>query len=164
MKSAVQKTTPQKTSTARKTKTPAEKMMEWQADNAANNGETMSGAKIGWRVIDEEKGRGVFALRDFKKGEVLETAPVIVVPATSVPDDGEAPDGYLLDWDPETEGQEHAMPLGYIMMYNHSGEPNIGIESDMGEYYMTVSAMRDIKKGEELCWDYSCEIWWEDEE
>lgn len=139
------------------------KLVEWQEDNAANNGETMNGAKIGWRLIDEEKGRGVFALRDFKKGEVLETAPVIIVSKESVVENGEAPDGYLLDWDPETEGEEHCMPLGYIMMYNHADEPNIEIENDMEELYMTVTAARDIKKGEELCWNYSCELWWEED-
>jgi len=144
-------------------KSAAQRMMEWQADTAANNGETITGAKIAWMQIDDEKGRGVFALRDFKKGEVLETAPVIIVPATSVPDDGEAPDGYLLDWDPETEGEEHCMPLGYIMMYNHSSTPNIALENDMEELYMTVTATRDIKKGEELCWDYACELWFDEE-
>ncbi len=156
MKSAVQK----KSVTAPKM-TAAQKMMEWQENTAANNGETMSGAKIGWRIISEDKGRGVFALRDFKKGEVLETAPVIVVSKENVVESGEAPDGYLLDWDPETEGEEHCMPLGYVMMYNHSDTPNIALENDMEEYYMTVSALRDIKKGEELCWNYSCELWFE---
>jgi uncharacterized protein len=143
--------------------TPAEKMMQWQAQTAANKAETIIGAQIAWRHIDDEKGRGVFALRDFKKGEILETAPVIPVAATSIPDDGGAPDGYLLDWDPETEGEEHCMPLGYIMMYNHSSEPNIGLENDMEEYYMTVTALRDIKKGEELCWNYSCDLWFDEE-
>lgn len=140
------------------------KLVEWQEDNAANNGETMSGAKIGWRMIDEEKGRGVFALRDFKKGEVLENAPVIPVSKESVVENGEAPDGYLLQWDGLFENEEFCMPLGYIMMYNHADEPNIEIENDMEEYTMTVKAARDIKKGEELCWNYSCDKWWEEEE
>lgn len=144
-------------------RTPADKMIEWQESNAANNGETITGAKIGWRKISDEKGRGVFALRDFKEGEVLETAPVVVVAKANVVESGEAPDGYLLDWDPDTEGMEHCMPLGYVMMYNHSETPNIAIENDMEEFYMTVMAARDIKKGEELCWNYSCEIWFDEE-
>ncbi len=162
MKSSAQKVT--KAQSAAKAMSPAEKMMQWQADNAANTDETITGAKIGWKHIDDEKGRGMFALRDFKKGEVLEISPVVPVAAADIPDSGGAPDGYLLDWDDETEGEEHCMPLGYVMMYNHSAEPNIHIESDLGEYTMTVTAMRDIKKGEELCWNYSCEIWWENEE
>lgn len=139
------------------------RLVEWQQEQVANSGETITGAKIGWREIDDEKGRGVFALRDFKEGEVLEIAPVIPVAATAIPEEGGAPDGYLLDWDEDTEGEEHCMPLGYVMMYNHSSEPNIHIESDMGEYTMTIRAMRDIKKGEELCWNYSCELWFDEE-
>ena len=139
------------------------RLVEWQQEQVANNGETITGAKIGWKQIDDEKGRGVFALRDFREGEILEIAPVIPVAATAIPEEGGAPDGYLLDWDDETEGEEHCMPLGYVMMYNHSSKPNIHIESDMGEYTMTIRALRDIKKGEELCWNYSCELWFDEE-
>jgi SET domain-containing protein len=138
-------------------------LVQWQEKTIANVPETMTGAKIGWRMIDEEKGRGVFALRDFKKGEILEVAPVIPVAKRNLVESGEAPDGYLLQWDSETEDEEYCMPLGYVMMYNHSGEPNIWIECDTGEYKMSVIALRDIKKDEELCWDYSCEIWFDAE-
>jgi len=139
------------------------KMMEWQQDNAANKAETILGAKIGWREISEEKGRGVFALRDIKKGEVIEVAPVVPVAKENVIENGEAPDGYLLEWDDEEEGAEYCMPLGYIMLYNHGGDANMDLESNLGEYTITARATRDIKTGEELTWDYSCELWWEEE-
>ena len=142
----------------------AKKMMEWQAKSAANRKETMAGAMIAWMDISEEKGRGMFALRDFKKGEVLETAPVIPVAKENVVDSGEAPDGYLLDWDGNFENEEYCMPLGYIMMYNHSKEPNIDLDQDYDNYTMTVIALRDIKKGEELCWDYNVDELWFDEQ
>ena len=121
------------------------------------------GAKIGWRQANEVKGRGVFALNDIQKDEVVETAPVILVSAENVPDDGGAPDGYLLDWNPEEEGEEHCMPLGYIMLYNHSRQPTLYLEND--EETMTISALalRDINAGEELTWDYSCEIWFDED-
>jgi hypothetical protein len=129
----------------------------------ANSQETIIGAKIGWRKISDEKGRGVFALQNFKKGDILETAPVVVVSKSNIKHNGEAPDGYLLDWEPDVKGMEHCMPLGYIMMYNHSKNPNIEIESDLNDFYMTVRAKRDIKKGEELCWNYNCELWFDEE-
>lgn len=142
----------------------AVKVMDWQRESVANKAETMLGAKIGWREIDEEKGRGVFALRDIKKGEVIEVAPVIPVAKENVVENGEAPDGYLLTWDDEEEGEEYCMPLGYIMMYNHGPAANMDLESNIGDYTITAKASRDIKAGEELTWDYSCDLWWEEEE
>lgn len=138
------------------------KMTNWQAKSAANRPETIAGGDIAWRKISEEKGRGMFALRDFKKGEVLEISPVVPVNKESIVQNGDAPDGYLLEWDGNYENEEYCMPLGYIMMYNHAAEPNIHLEQDFDEYTMTVTAMRDIKAGEELCWNYNCEIWWEE--
>ena len=35
--------------------------------------------------VSEHKGRGVFAGRDFREGELIESAPVIVIPAAQWP-------------------------------------------------------------------------------
>lgn len=122
------------------------------------------GAKIGWRNGKGEKGRGVFALEDIAKDTMIEAAPVILVSAENIPDDGGAPDGYLLDWNPDEEGAEHCMPLGYIMLYNHSRKPTLYLENDSDDMTITSFALRDIKKGEELTWDYSCEIWFDEDD
>lgn len=124
-------------------------------------GESVLGGAIGWRVIGKEKGRGMFALRDIPAGSIIEVSPAITVAATSVVENGEAPDGYLLQWDADTEGEEFCMPLGYIMLYNHSDNPNVRLENDMEEYTITAFAARDIKEGEELTWNYNCEIWFD---
>lgn len=121
------------------------------------------GAKIGWRDSSAEKGRGVYALEDILKDTLIETAPVIVVAASAVPEDGGAPDGYLLDWDPDEEGEEHCMPLGYIMLYNHSRNPTLYLENDYEQMTITSFAARDIKAGEELTWDYNCDIWFNED-
>lgn len=123
--------------------------------------ETVVGADIAWQETGTDKGRGVFALRDFKKGEILELAPVIPVSKRNVIDNGEAPDGYLLEWDGIYEDEEYCMPLGYVMLYNHSQSPNIILDQDFENYIMLVTALRDISKGEELCWNYNCDIWFE---
>ena len=122
-----------------------------------------TGAMIGWREMDNEKGRGVVAMQDIPKGTLIEAAPVILVAAEDVPEGGGAPDGYLLDWEPEEEGEEHCMPLGYIMLYNHSRNPNMYLENDHEEMTISSFAGRDIKAGEELTWDYSCEIWFDED-
>lgn len=142
----------------------AKKMMDWQQKTAANKDETILGAAIAWRKISDEKGRGVFALRDIKKGEVIEVSPVVTVSAENVMENGEAPDGYLLQWDEDTEGEEFCMPLGYVMLYNHSADATMEMENDMVEYTITAKAARDIKAGEELTWNYSCDIWFDEEE
>ena len=140
----------------------ARKMMDWQQQTAANKQETILGASVGWRKISDEKGRGVFALRDIKKGEVIEVAPVVTVSKENVIENGEAPDGYLLQWDEDTEGEEFCMPLGYIMLYNHAAEASMEMENDMEEYTITARAARDIKTGEELTWNYACDIWFDE--
>ena len=122
------------------------------------------GAKIGWRSIDSAKGRGVFALENIPKGTVILCDPVAPVSTESIPDNGDAPDGYLLDWLPDTPGQEHALVLGYIILTNHSKNPNITIENDYEETCVRAYALRDIQAGEELTWDYDCHIWFEEEE
>ncbi len=142
----------------------ARKIVAWQQENVANTPETILGAKIGWRVISDEKGRGVFALRDIKKGEIVEVSPVVTVSKKNVKNNSEAPDGYLLEWDDETEGEEYCMPLGYIMLYNHSSKPTLAIECDMEDYTMTAMAARDIAAGEELTWNYACDVWFEEAE
>ena len=135
--------------------------VKWHNPDIANREETILGASIVWRKISDEKGRGVFAMRDIREGEVIEIAPVVPVAKGNVIENGDAPDGYLLQWDADTEGEEYAMPLGYVMLYNHSSEPTIVIESDMEEYTMTVKAARDIQSGEELTWNYACELWFD---
>jgi SET domain-containing protein len=119
------------------------------------------GSHIVWKPVPK-KGRGVFTTRPIKKGEVIEVAPVIPVGKNSVPKNGDPPDGYLLEWNDKKKGAEYAMVLGYVMLYNHSSQPNINLESDLGGKSITVTALRPIKAGEELMWDYHCEIWFED--
>ena len=121
------------------------------------------GSIMGWRDTGSEKGRGVFARQNIAKGEQIEIAPVIIVAEKDVPDDGGAPDGYLLDWEPEEEGREHCMALGYTMLYNHSKNGNLYLENDHDAMTITSFAARDIKAGEELTWDYSCEIWFDED-
>lgn len=137
---------------------PAEK-----TENSPQNAQGVFGGKVGWQDTGGEKGRGVFARVDIAKGEMIEVAPVIPVGTHNIPDDGGAPDGYLLDWDPETVGAEHCICGGYIMLYNHDKNANATLENDYEAVTITSFALRDIKAGEEIVWDYSCDIWFDEE-
>lgn len=121
-----------------------------------------TGAIIGWRETGDARGRGVYARQFIAKGSCIEVAPVITVASKDVAEDGGAPDGYLLDWDPDEEGQEHCMPLGYIMLYNHSSKPTLYLENDYEALTISSFAARDIQAGEELTWDYSCVLWFDE--
>ena len=140
------------------------KIQNWYSKDIANKQETILGAHIAWRHISEEKGNGVFALRDIKQGEIIEVAPVIPMSHADIPESGNAPDGYVLDWDEDDPDEAHALVLGYIMLYNHSKNANMEFESNFENYTITATAARDIKAGEELTWDYSCELWFDDSE
>lgn len=121
------------------------------------------GAKVGWGYINGPKGRGLFAREDIPAGTLIINDPVVPVSVESIPDNGDAPDGYLLDWLPDVPGQEHALILGYLILSNHSATPNIKVENDYESICACATTMRDIKAGEELTWNYACDIWFDEE-
>ena len=74
----------------------------------------------------EGKGRAVFARRSFRKGEVVEVAPVLVVPARQTEAILEFEiiyEHYYSGWG--HDGNEGAIALGYASLYNHAYHPNL---------------------------------------
>ncbi len=96
-------------------------------------------------VADCDLGKGIFAIRDFERGEVILifTGPVISYSRAVAKGDRESHplqigvDRYL---DLEEPG----------VLTNHSCEPNAGILNDM-----ILIAIRPIARGEEIRFDYS---------
>lgn len=129
--------------------------------NENGAGETVLDAAICWRDV-KGKGRGVFASRFIHEGEVVERAPVVPMPKENMPADG-VPDGYVLEWRDDEPGEEYAIVLGYIMLYNHGEKPNLYLESDFENGIVEARAMRNIEAGEELTWNYNCELWFQPE-
>jgi SET domain-containing protein len=99
------------------------------------------------------KGRGVFALRKFKRGDLIERCPVLVIPGrhsqyilkTKL-------DHYAFDWDND---DNLALILGYGMIYNHSYTPNARIVHDIGKRRSEILAIRAIKPDEEILVNYN---------
>lgn len=100
------------------------------------------------------KGRGVFAKRNFRAGEVVETAPAIFLDeadwrANEALTLGDyifkSPTGYLL-------------ALGAGSLYNHSFAPNA--LWDCNDSVIQFRAAKAIRRGEEILVDYG----WADEE
>jgi SET domain-containing protein len=118
--------------------------------------------RAAWRMIPG-KGRGVVAAEDIAAGEEIERSPVVVVPASDLLERDEpltVPDQYLLYWS-DDEGAELAMGGGLLMFYNHSEEPNVEFDDGPFPETMSVYAIRDIKAGEELVYDYGCDLWFD---
>lgn len=107
---------------------------------------------VGVRVgPTEKKGRGVFATRAITKDELVEAAPVIVMPArdqnllhASLLND------YVYEW-----RDSIAVALGYGSLYNHSWDPNLEYRKRHAEALIEYVALRDVAEGEELTINYS---------
>jgi SET domain-containing protein len=107
--------------------------------------------------ISEGKGLGVFASKEFKKGEIIETCPVTVFSSEDRKKiDNTALTHYQFSWG-ENEDQG-AICFGYGSLYNHSHYPNAEFDTDMEERKIIFKAIKDILKGEEICIDYNWEL------
>ena len=100
------------------------------------------------------RGRGVFAARPFRQGEMIEVCPVI---ALSVADAVKLDDthlyNYYFGWGPE--GKAAAIALGFGSLYNHADDPNAVYVKDQASGTIVFSALRDIAAGEEIFVKYN---------
>ena len=98
------------------------------------------------------KGRGVFARRTLRKGEMIERLPVIVLTLDEYARglDRTALKNYCFAW-----GKDRvALALGYGSLYNHSYRPNARYEDD-GPTTKSFIALRTIAEGEEITINYN---------
>jgi SET domain-containing protein len=107
--------------------------------------------------LTEKKGRGVFATCDYKKNDIIERAPVILIPyhqwetmAESIIGDYTYACG--------KKGDIPALGLGNASLYNSDEKPNASyrevydpaLQQNVLEFY----ALRRIKAGDEICIEY----------
>ena len=115
------------------------------------------------------KRRGVFAERDFRTGEVVEVAPVIVLER----DDIAALRSTLLrsydfDWQvlAKTEIPTTAIAAGYGGMYNHADSANMSYHADPVAFALVFTAVRDISREQQLTINYNAKgggsVWHDD--
>ena len=102
-----------------------------------------------------EKGRGVFADRDYQKGERVESAPVIVLtrPFRSLPPRLKT---IVYNWGALTNGEpSSAVALGFGSMYNHNNPANMRYEANIANDTLNYITVQDIAEGEELTVNYN---------
>ena len=97
-------------------------------------------------------GRGVFAYKDIKKGVIIETVPVFVLPRKdySLVKQTDLRNYYFM-WGKVTVG----IGCGFASFYNHSYTPNAIYKKKIKEAILEFSAIKDIKKDEEITINYN---------
>ncbi len=99
----------------------------------------------------DKYGRGIFAHCDRKKGELIEEAPVIIIPKQEWQQMRESVlFNYVFRW-----GEDKAIALGYGSLYNHSFTPNAKYITNIQNQSIDFYARRDIGKGEEIVVNYN---------
>lgn len=97
-------------------------------------------------------GLGVFAAALIKKGEIIETCPVLVVPRKDYPELKKTIlRNYYFMWGHVTVG----ICLGFGSYYNHSYVPNATYKKDIKTKTIKFITLRDISKEEEITVNYN---------
>ena len=100
-------------------------------------------------------GRGAFAIKKIREGATIERCPALEVTDRDV-------GGELVNYVFYGSNEKaRLVVMGYGMLFNHSFTPNVAYyleESGIGPE-LVLYALRDIRKGEELYYNYG-EAWW----
>jgi SET domain-containing protein len=103
-----------------------------------------------------QKGRGVFAVSRLVSGEIIETAPIILIPASEWPHiEPTVLALYIYNFGPTADEEHAAIALGYGSLYNHSYTPNAKYTKNWDEQVICFVAVRDIEPGEEITINYN---------
>jgi SET domain-containing protein len=95
--------------------------------------------------------RGVFALKDYKKNDIIEVCPTISEETTKF-------DGILKDYIFKYDDKYSLLAFGFCSMYNHSDEYN-ALWTILSKDQIKMYATKDIKKGEEILTSYGDGYW-----
>jgi uncharacterized protein len=113
--------------------------------------------------IDPRKGRGLYATHRIMAGELIEAAPVIVVPSDECPLlDRTTLAHYYFHWDGDAEGDGRgAIALGHVTLCNHSARPRARVSRNYARQTLDLVAATTIEPGDEITIDYGCPLWFE---
>lgn len=102
-----------------------------------------------------KKGRGVFALKNFKVGDIIESCHVInITPTERKHCEKTILNFYIYPWRSTRSG---AIVLGNGCIYNHSFEPNADWKQNFKIDSMVYKAIKPIKKDQEITINYNGE-------
>ncbi|MEK7168952.1 MAG: SET domain-containing protein-lysine N-methyltransferase [Patescibacteria group bacterium] len=98
------------------------------------------------------KGLGIFADEDIEKGELIEKAPLLLM---SVKEFEHIKKTKLYYYFFEYTNKHFAIALGYGSLYNHSYRPNARYLYNYKNKHFKIVAIKGIKKGEEILFNYN---------
>lgn len=100
-----------------------------------------------------EKGRGVFAARNFRKGELIERCCIIELDQKDhYRYAGNILEHYVFLWDKRKKSL--ALALGFGSLYNHSSEPNCSYSREINRKTLLFRARQDIFPHQEITIHY----------
>ena len=100
------------------------------------------------------KGRGVFASRRIQAGDIIEEAPVIVLPGAEIEHlERTVLQDYYFLWG--ADEKDAAILLGLCSLCNHSYQPNAVFLPCPETRTIRFVALRDIEAGEEVTTNYN---------
>jgi len=105
------------------------------------------------------KGRGVFAIKPFKKNEIIECSPAIVIKHNKNLLCHTELSHYLFEGESNDHNDSNdtvLIGLGYTSIYNYAPEPNADFETHTD--LVIIRATKDIDGGEEITVDYGWDI------
>lgn len=106
-------------------------------------------------IVQQSKninGRGVIANIDIKKGETIEIVPLLLLPMNEFEHIKKTKLYYYFF---EYTNSHFAIALGNGGLYNHSYNPNARYLYNFKNKELTVKAIKNIKKGEEIFFNYN---------
>lgn len=98
-------------------------------------------------------GRGMFAKRPIKSGQLIEAAPLIFFNR----ENDLTSNSVIKHYDMNIDGKTSSIMLGYATIYNHSDDNNAKWLVNGDQIYIT--ALRDIQTGDEVFVNYGPKYW-----
>lgn len=98
-------------------------------------------------------GRGVFATKDYKKGDIIEICPMIYDKCNTIVV------GLLKDYLFKVDNQNCGVAFGYGSLYNHSDNYKALWEPQPENNIIIIRAVKSIAKNEEITVSYGDSYW-----
>lgn len=101
------------------------------------------------------KGRAIFATRNFKTGDIIENCPTVTLtPKERKHCEKTLMNYYMYPW---RSTRSASVVLGYGSIINHSFNPNTDWKQNFKSNTMVYRAIKPIKKGDEITVNYNGE-------